>query len=99
MASSVSDQSVQPQGSFLLISPSRLFVLFQVSQFVFLVGADVCVVGVARTPMGDFLGSLSSITAPRLGSIAIEGSVLLLSLCLFFWFHSLTASHSTHSRT
>ncbi|KAF2573824.1 hypothetical protein F2Q70_00002335 [Brassica cretica] len=75
MASSVSDQSVQPQGSFLLINPSRLFVLFQVSQFVFLVGADVCVVGVARTPMGDFLGSLSSITAPRLGSIAIEAAL------------------------
>ncbi|KAH0858218.1 hypothetical protein HID58_086479 [Brassica napus] len=49
MASSVSDQSVQPQ--------------------------DVCVVGVARTPMGDFLGSLSSITAPRLGSIAIEAAL------------------------
>ncbi|CAF2041890.1 unnamed protein product [Brassica napus] len=75
MASSVSDQSVQPQGSFLHINPSRLFVLFQVSQFVFLVGADVCVVGVARTPMGDFLGSLSSITAPRLGSIAIEAAL------------------------
>ncbi|KAJ0242710.1 acetyl-CoA acetyltransferase [Hirschfeldia incana] len=36
---------------------------------------DVCIVGVARTPMGDFLGSLSSLTAPRLGSIAIEGAL------------------------
>ncbi|XP_077237614.1 acetyl-CoA acetyltransferase 2-like isoform X2 [Tasmannia lanceolata] len=33
---------------------------------------DVCVVGVARTPMGGFLGSLSSLPATKLGSIAIE---------------------------
>ncbi|XP_024010969.1 probable acetyl-CoA acetyltransferase, cytosolic 2 isoform X1 [Eutrema salsugineum] len=36
---------------------------------------DVCVVGVARTPMGGFLGSLSSMTATRLGSIAIEAAL------------------------
>ncbi|XP_020554161.1 probable acetyl-CoA acetyltransferase, cytosolic 2 isoform X3 [Sesamum indicum] len=33
---------------------------------------DVCIVGVARTPMGSFLGSLSSLPATKLGSIAIE---------------------------
>ncbi|XP_068638317.1 acetyl-CoA acetyltransferase 2-like [Aristolochia californica] len=33
---------------------------------------DVCVVGVARTPMGGFLGSLSSLSATKLGSIAIQ---------------------------
>ncbi|KAL9230020.1 hypothetical protein vseg_005420 [Gypsophila vaccaria] len=33
---------------------------------------DVCVVGVARTPMGGLLGSLSSLSATKLGSIAIE---------------------------
>ncbi|CAA2991924.1 acetyl-CoA acetyltransferase, cytosolic 1-like isoform X2 [Olea europaea var. sylvestris] len=33
---------------------------------------DVCIVGVARTPMGGFLGSLSSLPATKLGSIAIE---------------------------
>lgn len=33
---------------------------------------DVCIVGVARTPMGGFLGSLSSLSATRLGSIAIQ---------------------------
>ncbi|XP_039142204.1 acetyl-CoA acetyltransferase, cytosolic 1-like [Dioscorea cayenensis subsp. rotundata] len=33
---------------------------------------DVCVVGVARTPIGAFLGSLSSFSATKLGSIAIE---------------------------
>ncbi|CAK9156795.1 unnamed protein product [Ilex paraguariensis] len=32
---------------------------------------DVCIVGVARTPMGGFLGSLSSLSATKLGSIAI----------------------------
>ncbi|KAG7536030.1 Thiolase C-terminal [Arabidopsis suecica] len=36
---------------------------------------DVCVVGVARTPMGGFLGSLSSLTATRLGSIAIQAAL------------------------
>ena len=36
---------------------------------------DVCVVGVARTPMGGFLGSLSSLSATKLGSIAIEGLI------------------------
>ncbi|XP_042441517.1 acetyl-CoA acetyltransferase, cytosolic 1-like isoform X1 [Zingiber officinale] len=33
---------------------------------------DVCVVGVARTPMGGFLGVLSSLSATQLGSIAIK---------------------------
>ncbi|GMH14486.1 hypothetical protein Nepgr_016327 [Nepenthes gracilis] len=33
---------------------------------------DVCIVGVARTPMGGLLGSLSSLSAIKLGSIAIE---------------------------
>ncbi|CAL5333779.1 unnamed protein product [Camellia sinensis] len=32
---------------------------------------DVCIVGVARTPMGGFLGSLSPLPATKLGSIAI----------------------------
>lgn len=36
------------------------------------VSTDVCIVGVARTPMGGFLGSLSSFSATQLGSIAIE---------------------------
>lgn len=34
---------------------------------------DVCIVGVARTPIGGFLGTLSSLSATKLGSIAIEG--------------------------
>ncbi|XP_031102617.1 acetyl-CoA acetyltransferase, cytosolic 1-like [Ipomoea triloba] len=36
---------------------------------------DVCIVGVARTPMGAFLGSLSSLPATKLGSIAIESAL------------------------
>lgn len=36
---------------------------------------DVCVVGVARTPMGGFLGSLSSLPATKLGSIAIQSKI------------------------
>ncbi|XP_019163958.1 PREDICTED: acetyl-CoA acetyltransferase, cytosolic 1-like [Ipomoea nil] len=36
---------------------------------------DVCIVGVARTPMGGFLGSLSSLPATKLGSLAIESAL------------------------
>lgn len=36
---------------------------------------DVCIVGVARTPMGGFLGSLSSLPATKLGSLAIAGNI------------------------
>lgn len=41
---------------------------------------DVCVVGVARTPMGAFLGALSSLPATKLGSIAIEGHIQIIIL-------------------
>ncbi|XWS12973.1 hypothetical protein CRYUN_Cryun37aG0135700 [Craigia yunnanensis] len=36
---------------------------------------DVCIVGVARTPMGAFIGSLSSFSATHLGSIAIHSAL------------------------
>ncbi|KAK8938770.1 Acetyl-CoA acetyltransferase, cytosolic 1 [Platanthera zijinensis] len=36
---------------------------------------DVCIVGVARTPIGGFLGALSSLPATKLGSIAIESAL------------------------
>ncbi|KAG8364499.1 hypothetical protein BUALT_Bualt18G0003600 [Buddleja alternifolia] len=36
---------------------------------------DVCIVGVARTPMGAFLGSLSSLSATKLGSVAIASAL------------------------
>lgn len=37
---------------------------------------DVCIVGVARTPMGGLLGTLSSLSATKLGSIAIQCNYL-----------------------
>jgi acetyl-CoA C-acetyltransferase len=36
---------------------------------------EVVIVGVARTPIGSFQGSLSSLTAPRLGATAIEAAL------------------------
>lgn len=38
-------------------------------------GREVVIVGAARTPIGSFLGSLSSVTAPRLGAIAIRAAL------------------------
>ena len=36
---------------------------------------EVVIVSAVRTPMGSFMGSLSSISAPKLGSIAIKGAI------------------------
>jgi acetyl-CoA C-acetyltransferase len=36
---------------------------------------DVCIVGIARTPIGGLLGSLSSVPATKLGSIAIQSAL------------------------
>lgn len=36
---------------------------------------DVVIVGVARTPVGSFLGSLSSVSAPELGAVAIKAAI------------------------
>lgn len=36
---------------------------------------QVVIVSVARTPIGSFLGSLSTIPAPRLGAVAIKGAL------------------------
>jgi acetyl-CoA acetyltransferase len=51
-----------------------VFQMLQVVTFASLL-TDVCVVGVARTPMGSFLGGLSSLPATKLGAIAIEGDI------------------------
>jgi len=45
---------------------------------------DVCVVGIARTPMGGFLGALSSLPATKLGSIAIEGDIQIIIFFLSY---------------
>lgn len=36
---------------------------------------EVVIVGAARTPMGKFLGGLSSVPAPKLGATAIQGAL------------------------
>ena len=41
---------------------------------------DVVIVSVARTPIGSFLGALSSIPAPKLGAIAIKGALQKINL-------------------
>ncbi|RCT54322.1 acetyl-CoA C-acyltransferase [Winogradskyella sp. KYW1333] len=41
---------------------------------------DVVIVSAVRTPIGSFLGSLSSVPAPRLGAIAIKGAMDKINL-------------------
>ncbi|WP_298894294.1 acetyl-CoA C-acyltransferase [uncultured Psychroserpens sp.] len=41
---------------------------------------DVVIVSTARTPIGSFLGALSTIPAPRLGAIAIKGALDKINL-------------------
>ena len=36
---------------------------------------EVFIVGAARTPIGRFLGSLSSLPAPELGAVAVRAAV------------------------
>lgn len=41
---------------------------------------EVVIVSAARTPIGSFMGSLSSISAPKLGAIAIKGALEKIQL-------------------
>ena len=41
---------------------------------------EVVIVSVARTPIGSFMGSLSTIAAPKLGAIAIKGALEKINL-------------------
>lgn len=41
---------------------------------------EVVIVSVGRTPIGSFMGSLSKITAPKLGAIAIKGAMNKINL-------------------
>jgi len=41
---------------------------------------EVVIVSVARTPIGSFLGALSTIPAPKLGAIAIKGALEKINL-------------------
>ncbi|MGB5172127.1 acetyl-CoA C-acyltransferase [Eudoraea sp.] len=41
---------------------------------------EVVIVSMARTPIGSFMGSLSSIPAPKLGAVAIKGALSKIDL-------------------
>ena len=41
---------------------------------------EVVIVSYARTPMGSFGGSLSKVSAPKLGSIAIKGAIKKINI-------------------
>ncbi|MGB5721017.1 MAG: beta-ketoacyl synthase N-terminal-like domain-containing protein, partial [Woeseiaceae bacterium] len=41
---------------------------------------DVVIVSAVRTPIGSFMGSLSTIPAPKLGAIAIKGALAKIKL-------------------
>jgi acetyl-CoA C-acetyltransferase len=41
---------------------------------------EVVIVSIARTPIGSFMGSLSTIPAPKLGAIAIKGALEKINL-------------------
>jgi len=41
---------------------------------------DIVIVSYARTPIGSFLGSLSSVSATKLGAIAIKGAIKKINL-------------------
>ena len=41
---------------------------------------EVFIVSAVRTPMGSFLGSLSTVPAPKLGSVAIKGALDKINL-------------------
>ncbi len=46
----------------------------------FKMSRDVVIVSTARTPIGSFLGALSTIPAPKLGAIAIKGALDKINL-------------------
>ena len=41
---------------------------------------DVVIVSAIRTPIGSFMGGLTSISAPKLGAIAIKGAIDKINL-------------------
>jgi hypothetical protein len=70
------DLNLNPRGNIiskLLHSHLLLFHFF----------LDVCIAGLARTPIGALFGSLSSLSATKLGSIAIKSKFSSLILHQF----------------
>lgn len=51
-------------------------ILIQYTQYM----KEVVIVSVARTPIGSFLGTLSTIPAPKLGAVAIKGALDKINL-------------------
>ena len=53
---------------------------------------EVVIVSAVRTPIGSFMGALSTVPAPKLGAVAIKGalnkinlnSLKLVLLCIVF---------------
>ena len=41
---------------------------------------EIVIVSMARTPIGSFMGTLSSIPAPKLGAVAIKGALEKINL-------------------
>ncbi len=46
----------------------------------YIMGKEVVIVAAARTPIGSFMGALSTISAPKLGAIAIKGALSKINL-------------------
>merc|ERR1712029_571695 len=67
MGSQLFVQSLQTVMSFSRLLPLRRYSTS--------LGNEVVIVGCARTPMGGFRGSLSSFSAPKLGSLAISAAL------------------------
>merc|ERR1712227_628838 len=57
------------------MSVSRAILGPSVRRYSTSIGNEVVIVGAARTPMGGFRGSLSSFSAPQLGSLAISAAL------------------------
>lgn len=47
---------------------------------------EVVIVSAVRTPLGSFLGSLSSLSATRLGAIAVQAAVVQAGMWICFDF-------------
>jgi len=48
--------------------------------YYYIMNKKVVIVSAARTPIGSFMGALSSISAPKLGAIAIQGALNKINL-------------------
>ena len=54
--------------------------LLNKSTYFYIMNKKVVIVSAVRTPIGSFMGGLSSITAPKLGAAAIKGALEKIQL-------------------